>query len=871
MAGIALAGLLVALLWAPLDSTVAEETPQTVAEAEEITAKDAESAEELPVEVTPTRVAAPPAIPVFLSLQQQRAADLAYKMLNTELGQLGVEELKRVQAMKFEGGLRVTDVKVSSRTGNEPNLFRKGDLLVGLHVWPITSLEDVQEVLQREDIEELSPLKSYVIRKTPKPQQLDGGYGGGYGGLSGMGSQVEYEDKLITGRISVNVDALKRRKPSRDNPYQTETTLDEWGEPVKQKNEAAARAKSDLETLEKEIDRRIKELEEELTKTSKQRDLLHEEMMQQEKNGKLEKKTRDAFATYDRRKQKLLRQIQEIKREKQRVERDKQFFEHEKQLALGRQRLWQVEQEKKQLQLANQKLQQAMQQGRKNQQQLAEIERRRAEADLQAAKQTAEFAKQRHEMGELTTEELRKAQSQADQAKLILERAQVQLQAAKQSGNMPARSIPGLSTELQLQLAEIELRSAKTTHEAASQAYTQAKQLHEDGIVSPGEFRKLQHEMKQAALQVEHAQVMLSTFEKQISAAKKQNTTLLYDDKTFDQWRSLWKNELKTEKRTEAIKALAAFGRAGFGKEAAEAILDVAGEYDFSHESSSPPIEVLKSAVYEVLNGVDPIESENWLPELLNRLKAEPKKWSGLYQRVGGYIRNPTPELRSRTIEVANNAKYNTEVRATAIGCIATTDYELRQQETIDLLRVSLTSEQPEFAMAVLGHLHFRHLDELPEQFDSFFHANARVRKSAYRNLMGTGDDQITALVIDRLLAVLKNSDRREDHLSAVRALAWNCSWLGRQIPHKKALISDHLIDILISGDSTLLRDAIIALGRLHSESSSLVIKRVNQVVSPKRQQELKTAVQEADSNPPGDSTISGGGGLGGGGGGGFF
>ena len=51
--------------------------------------------------------------------------------------------------------------------------------------------------------------------------------------------------------------------------------------------------------------------------------------------------------------------------------------------------------------------------------------------------------------------------------------------------------------------------------------------------------------------------------------------TLRYDGKTFDEWRTAWQTELSTEKRLEAVQALAAFGANGYGKEAAEAIFEV--------------------------------------------------------------------------------------------------------------------------------------------------------------------------------------------------------------------------------------------------------------------------------------------------------
>ncbi len=61
----------------------------------------------------------------------------------------------------------------------------------------------------------------------------------------------------------------------------------------------------------------------------------------------------------------------------------------------------------------------------------------------------------------------------------------------------------------------------------------------------------------------------------------------LYDGKTFAQWRSLWQTELKPDGRAEAVEALAAFGHAGHGLEAAEAILDIAAQYNSPQNRAS--------------------------------------------------------------------------------------------------------------------------------------------------------------------------------------------------------------------------------------------------------------------------------------------
>jgi hypothetical protein len=87
---------------------------------------------------------------------------------------------------------------------------------------------------------------------------------------------------------------------------------------------------------------------------------------------------------------------------------------------------------------------------------------------------------------------------------------------------------------------------------------------------------------------------------------------------------------LKTERRIEAVTALAAFARAGRGKEASETILDVAGQYDFYTLDQSAEGK-LKHRVLDVLvNNETHVSELDWLPVLYERLKSDPKKWKWL-------------------------------------------------------------------------------------------------------------------------------------------------------------------------------------------------------------------------------------------------
>jgi beta-lactamase regulating signal transducer with metallopeptidase domain/thioredoxin-like negative regulator of GroEL len=125
----------------------------------------------------------------FPSLEDQKLADLAYKRLDLELEPISVDELKRVKALGYDGG-----VKITAAAGQSQGHLQPGQILVGLHVWPTTSLKDVAQILQRDDLNQLNPLKFYVIFNEPV--------------AGSRPDEVKTHDIVRTGRISVNVDAI---------------------------------------------------------------------------------------------------------------------------------------------------------------------------------------------------------------------------------------------------------------------------------------------------------------------------------------------------------------------------------------------------------------------------------------------------------------------------------------------------------------------------------------------------------------------------------------------------------------------------------------------------------------------------------------
>jgi BlaR1 peptidase M56 len=105
--------------------------------------------------------------PKFPSLEDQRLADLAWRMLQLELEPIGEQDRQRVSSLGYSGGVNVTGTMPSE--GRQLNYYeiQRGDILVGLHVWPTTSLKAVAEILTRDDLADLNPLKFYVIRREP--------------------------------------------------------------------------------------------------------------------------------------------------------------------------------------------------------------------------------------------------------------------------------------------------------------------------------------------------------------------------------------------------------------------------------------------------------------------------------------------------------------------------------------------------------------------------------------------------------------------------------------------------------------------------------------------------------------------------------
>ncbi len=111
----------------------------------------------------PPQVAAPPVavnIPVPV-VPATVASEKSWDVLGMQLTSIpnGTNLLAN---QPYRGGLLVTDVKPTSPA--DANGIKKGDVLVGLHVWETVTQNNVDFVLDHQDFKTINPLKFYILR-----------------------------------------------------------------------------------------------------------------------------------------------------------------------------------------------------------------------------------------------------------------------------------------------------------------------------------------------------------------------------------------------------------------------------------------------------------------------------------------------------------------------------------------------------------------------------------------------------------------------------------------------------------------------------------------------------------------------------------
>jgi serine protease Do len=85
-------------------------------------------------------------------------AERTWSALGLKLAVMNHEEFSRLNT-RYHGGLTVLDVRPSSPAAQQG--IRRGDILVGMHLWETISLENVSYILDRDDLDKIT---FYIVR-----------------------------------------------------------------------------------------------------------------------------------------------------------------------------------------------------------------------------------------------------------------------------------------------------------------------------------------------------------------------------------------------------------------------------------------------------------------------------------------------------------------------------------------------------------------------------------------------------------------------------------------------------------------------------------------------------------------------------------
>ena len=933
--GLLIAGVLVTVSCYKPANTEAEEAVAV----EEVVEEETEAAEvaEITVEEfgrygTPEPIASDSTKPFsFPSLEEQKAADLAFKLLGVELERLTPEELQQVREAGYEGGLRVAYGMPAGPFGLNDTTGRlmQSNLLVGLHVWPITSLEDVLKVLARDDLDELSPLKFYALRD----DTTKGGW--------------NYEI-LVTGRIPLSLDQWKKQRQRTASDSASSSTK-------------ASVDKNSLELFQKTLNFQISALQNQIEQ--------QQESMNPGPSQPISVRREAAKQRHE-----LLLQLRELATLKDtlgKLEKNKSLkwipLDTHATIAPSN-RYATAPRQKNTWTLENRKLRPS---------DVVHIHAIEVYPDYPI---NGEFRIEssgtvalgpRYGRAKVAGMSLVEAeQSVKEHLSKILQKPEVQITLVQMAGEQsviahpgagnrydpaPQPTLPGYVFPTEPKLPESNqtepgpvptLASPQTsesfqqvpeeptlpqqvddhTHEhdnlqsskrvklylfydpERSKPCREMEQLLEkvkqrkrvrfslqkvDVSKLPDEANKfhiarvptlltqaggetLEYSFDRTAKDIEKFILSLSEpvsspgSDPSPAPTPRATPTLLYDGKTFEWWRDAWRTELKTEKRIEYIEALVAFSRVGHGKEAAEAILEVAEEYDYCRPGGSDKVDKLKEAIFGAFRNSYGVPATDWLPLVVERLEKEPENWRHLAGMTLAYVHGDQPDVVNLLKTVATSPQTSGELRGAALTSLIRQDGWLEQGDIVALVHDALQGEDSLLASSVMGALGFRYFDLFPEQLDLLFHEDKQLHYAALNGLTILHDYTHASEILDRLLGMLANPKRSEDHLRVISTLGHMSSNIHNNpaLRKRKLEVAEALQALLVEGDKALLPWSIKTLKALTSQSETLVIRDTLTAVSAERAEQLKAAAEEAKNLV----YYSGGyGGFGGGGGGGFF
>lgn len=624
----------------------------------------------------------------FPSLADQKLADAVFRRLGWELEPIGAEDLARVKALGYDGGVRVA---YAPQPGGFTNIsyghIQEGDILVGLHVWPTTNLAQVMEVLSRDDLHELNPIKFYIVR-SKLPQEASG-YGFGPSRLMVQGPQPPAStDFVMTGRITVQVDRKTPQPQIGTTPAPLPMTwLDQGPTPARPAPSTASPTGSTTFPPPPAT-----------PATSGLQDPTWPA-------GPTAVPTPEGLSILffhspdsapSRTMRLLMKRIAEVPPQANFIEVDVT----------------------KSPELA-----------------------RQMNVDLVP---TCFIIRDGKELARITGE-LPESQLRA------------QISAVMRSGNPRTANSPTTgATSPFVSRAE---RTVLPTVPAADPIAPTMRLTDQPAVaVVPEASPALAPQPSPAPT----------------AADPDDKSTLRYDGKTFDEWRTAWRTELSTEKRLEAVKALAAFGGSGFGQEAAETVLEIAKQYDWRIVPGKS-VNPLQDAIIDALFGGDQpspaIPAQAWFPRVMEGVRAGDKPSQQLMQWIlmnfhrlgsdGEFAIDPLLELTRSDDEA---------LRLPASRALAGLDREHKNPRIVARLKEMLESNNPQQIVAALETVRVSSTALPWDTSHLLFHADEQVRRaarSAVHNLRSKQGQDLGQF----LLEVLADPKRADDHVSAIRAL----------------------------------------------------------------------------------------------------
>lgn len=90
------------------------------------------------------------------------AADPIWDVFGLGLETIPAQTFRQQFKTRYRGGLLVEAVRADGPAAKQG--IRKGDVLVGMHVWETISLDNVQYILDRPDFAAIAPVKFFIIR-----------------------------------------------------------------------------------------------------------------------------------------------------------------------------------------------------------------------------------------------------------------------------------------------------------------------------------------------------------------------------------------------------------------------------------------------------------------------------------------------------------------------------------------------------------------------------------------------------------------------------------------------------------------------------------------------------------------------------------